>query len=60
MLKAGGDPAYMHCIYTQLKLNAANQIPCADTIFDNFEEITGRKPMTWHDFAQKHRAEFDY
>jgi len=60
MLKSGGDPAYMHCIYTQLKLNAANKIPCADATFDNFEEITGRKPMTWRDFAQKHRAEFNY
>lgn len=59
MLKAGGDPAYMHCVYTQLKLNAANAIPCADATFDNFEAITGRKPMTWRDFADKHKAEFD-
>lgn len=48
-----------HCVYTQLKLNAANKIPCADATFDNFEKITGRKPMTWQDFAQKHQA-FDY
>lgn len=60
MLKSGGDPAYMHCVYTQLKLNADNKIPCADATFDNFEEITGCKPMTWRDFAQKHKAEFDY
>lgn len=60
MLKAGGDPAYMHCVYTQLKLNAANVIPCADATFDNFEAITGRKPMTWRDFAYKYKAEFDY
>jgi NAD(P)H dehydrogenase (quinone) len=60
MLKGGGDPAYMHCVYTQLKLNAANQIPCADATFDNFEEITGRKPMTWRDFVDRHKAEFDY
>jgi uncharacterized protein YbjT (DUF2867 family) len=60
MLKGGGDPAYMHCVYSQLKLNAANKIPCADATFDNFEKITGRKPMMWRDFAQKHRAEFDY
>lgn len=60
MLKAGGDPAYMQCVYTQLKLNAASKIPCTDATFDNFEEITGCKPMTWRDFAQKHKAEFDY
>lgn len=60
MLKSGADPAYMHCIYNQLKLSAANNIPCADATFDNFEEITKRKPMTWQDFAQKHQPEFDY
>ncbi|MGL5805839.1 MAG: SDR family oxidoreductase [Xenococcaceae cyanobacterium] len=60
MLSGGGDPAYMNCVYTQLKLNAANKIPCADATFDNFEEITGCKPMTWRDFAQKHKTEFDY
>lgn len=60
MLKSRADSAYMHCIYNQLKLNAANNIPCADATFDNFEEITGLKLMTWQDFAQKHKAEFDY
>lgn len=60
MLKGGGNPAYMHCVYTQLKFNAANAIPCADATFDNFETITGRKPITWRDFAHKYKAEFDY
>lgn len=60
MLKSGADPAYMHCVYIQLKLNAANKIPCADATFDNFEQITGRKPMTWRDFADKHKPKFDY
>ncbi len=60
MLKAGGDSAYMHCVYTQLKLNAAGAIPQADTIFDNFETITGQQPMTWRSFADKYKAEFDY
>lgn len=36
----------MHCVYTQLKLNAANKIPCADATFDNFEAITGQKPKS--------------
>lgn len=60
MLKAGGDPAYLNCVYTQLKLNAANKIPFADATFDNFEEITGRQPMTWRNFADKHKTAFDY
>jgi uncharacterized protein YbjT (DUF2867 family) len=60
MLKAGADPTYINCIYTQFKLNIAGAIPNADATFDNFESITGYKPTTWHEFAAKHRAEFAY
>ena len=60
MLQAGADPAYITCVYNQFKLNIANAIPNADATFDNFEAITGHKPTTWRDFAQKHKAEFDY
>lgn len=59
-LKAGADPAYMNSVYTQFKLNSSGQIPNADATFDNFEAITGRKPTTWREFAQKHRAELAY
>ncbi|MDJ0634267.1 MAG: hypothetical protein QNJ34_13850 [Xenococcaceae cyanobacterium MO_188.B29] len=55
MLKLGAEPAYVHCIYTQFKLNIANKIPDADKTFDNFETITGRKPNTWREFVVKHR-----
>lgn len=60
MLNSGADPAYIHCVYTQFKLNVANAIPNADATFDNFEAIMGRKPTTWRDFALKHKADFDY
>lgn len=60
MLKAGGDPAYIRCVYTQFTLNIAGAIPNADATFDNFEAITGRQPTTWREFAAKHRAEFAY
>jgi len=56
-LKAGADVAYMTCVYTQFKLNAADAIPNADATFDNFEPMTGRKPTTWRQFAQKHITE---
>jgi len=56
-LAAGGDPAYMNCVYTQFKLNNEGAIPNADATFDNFEAITGRKPTTWHEFAQQHQAQ---
>lgn len=57
VLDMGADPAYMNCVYTQFKLNAANKIPGTDKTFDNFEAITGRKPTTWKEFAVKVAAE---
>lgn len=59
-LSTGADPAYMNSVYTQFKLNNAGQIPNADATFDNFEAITGCKPTTWYDFAQKHQHELKY
>lgn len=50
--------AYMNCVGTQFELNTADQIPEADATFENFEEITGRKPTTWQAFAQKHKSLF--
>jgi NAD(P)H dehydrogenase (quinone) len=58
-LATGADPAYMTCIYTQFKLNAAGAIPNADATFDNFEAITGRQPTTWREFAQQNKVLID-
>ena len=55
MLAAGADPAYTNCLYTQFKLNNANAIENADAIYNNFEEITGRQPVTWEAFAQSNK-----
>ncbi len=60
VLKAGGDPAYMQCIYHQLKLSIANAIPQADATFNNFEQITGHKPMTWQSLIQQECSSFTY
>ena len=54
-LAGGADPAYMNCVYEQFKLNVEGKIPNAGATFDNFETITGRKPMTWREFVIKHR-----
>ncbi len=59
-LKAGADPAYMNCVYNQFKLNVEGKIPDAGKTFDNFEAITGKKPMTWREFIVKHREELTY
>ncbi|MDJ0589829.1 MAG: SDR family oxidoreductase [Pleurocapsa sp. MO_226.B13] len=60
MLKFGAETAYIHCVYTQFKLNIANQIPDADRTFDNFEAITGHKPTSWREFVAKHQEELMY
>lgn len=60
MLQFGAEPAYIHCVYTQFKLNIANQIPNADATFDNFEAITGRKPTSWQEFVAKNREQLQY
>ncbi|MEL6928666.1 MAG: NmrA family NAD(P)-binding protein [Cyanobacteria bacterium J06600_6] len=63
-LQAGTDGiypnAYMNCVYTQFELNVADRIPEADTTFDNFEAIIGRKPNTWKDFAVNYRQQLTY
>lgn len=60
VLKAGGDPAYMHCVYNQLKMNIANAIPDANATFDNFEQVTGRQPITWRSLVQQNPSLFSY
>ena len=60
MLKAGADPAYTRCVYTQFTLNMAGAIPNADATFNNFEAITGRKPTTWREFAIIHKNKLIY
>lgn len=57
---SGADPAYMNSVYTQFQLNTAGRIINADATFENFEAITGRKPTTWREFAQKQRHELKY
>jgi NAD(P)H dehydrogenase (quinone) len=59
-LASGADAAYMTCVYTQFKLNAAGKIPNADATFDNFKSITGREPMTWKEFVQQRRNTLGY
>lgn len=55
-IESGADPAYMHCVYTQFKLDAAGKIPGAGTIFDNFEQIVGRPPVKWEAFAAREQS----
>jgi hypothetical protein len=60
MKKAGAEMAYMGCVYEHWKRYAAGTIPGADDTFDNFPGITGRQPVRWPDFIERHKAELDY
>lgn len=57
---AGAEMAYMNCVYDHWKRYAAGTIPGADDTFDTFPTITGRQPVRWTEFIEKHKAEFDY
>ena len=58
VLALGADPAYMKCVSDHYFAYAEGRIPEPDRVFDNFETITHRKPVTWRDFAQKHADTF--
>jgi NAD(P)H dehydrogenase (quinone) len=55
---AGADPAYMRCVYQNFVDYKASAIPGQDAVYDNFFELTGRKPTTWAEFAKTHAAAF--
>jgi NAD(P)H dehydrogenase (quinone) len=58
MLAAGADPAYMRCVYHNWIGYRARAIPGQDAVYDNFFELTGRKPTSWVEFAKTHAAAF--
>jgi NAD(P)H dehydrogenase (quinone) len=58
MLAAGADPAYMRCVYQNWLDYASRSIAGQDAVYDNFFELTGRKPTTWAEFAKAHAAAF--
>lgn len=60
MQDSGAEMTYMSCVYNHWKRHAAGTIPNANETFDNFFEITGKKPTKWADFIKKHQAELDY
>jgi uncharacterized protein YbjT (DUF2867 family) len=60
MRAAGAEMAYMACVCDNFKRVAARAIPGVEETFDNFPEITGREPVRWAEFVNKHRAAFTY
>jgi NAD(P)H dehydrogenase (quinone) len=60
VLSAGGEPAYMDCVYDSYRRLSGEGVPGSDETFDNFTPITGRQPNTLADFARKHASRFKY
>lgn len=55
MRAAGAEMAYMSCVHDNFKRLAEGRIPGVEETFDNFVQITGREPVRWPEFVQKHR-----
>jgi hypothetical protein len=56
---AGGEPAYMKCVYECYRDFGAGKL-IGDEIFDNFTFITGRQPKTIEDFIDANADVFRY
>jgi NAD(P)H dehydrogenase (quinone) len=60
VLAAGAEPAYMHCVFDSYRRFTEGDNVGADEVFDNFEKITGRKPGTIAEFANRNSDAFRY
>ena len=58
MERAGSEPAYMRSVYQSHIDAATGAIRDPDPVFDDFPAIVGRPPVTWKEFAVRHRARF--
>jgi NAD(P)H dehydrogenase (quinone) len=59
-LAAGADHAYMHSAYENYALYSEGHAPEEGAPFTVMQSILGRAGTTWAQFADKHRAGFDY
>lgn len=60
MLVLGFDPAYLRCVENVLVRQGDGSLTEAGDTFDNFEELTGRKPTSIRDFVTKHKEFLGY
>ncbi len=59
VLEAGGEPAYMKCVYECYRDFATGKL-IGDEVQDNFQSITGRQPRTLANFIKSNAASFIY
>jgi NAD(P)H dehydrogenase (quinone) len=59
VLEAGGEPAYMKCVYECYRDFAAGSL-IGDEVQNNFQSITGKQPRTLADFIKSNADAFSY
>jgi NAD(P)H dehydrogenase (quinone) len=59
-LKAGAEPVYMKCVENVLRRQGNGTLTEAADTFDNFESITGQKPVMLRDFIKKNKDILSY
>ncbi len=60
VLAAGAEPAYMKCVFDSYT-DLTNGVDIrSDEVFNNFQQLTGRDPLTIADFALRHESRFRY
>jgi NAD(P)H dehydrogenase (quinone) len=59
VLAAGGEPAYMKCVYECYRDFATGKL-IGDEVQSNFQSIVGRQPRTLAEFIEKNSSVFSY
>lgn len=57
LLKQGMNPVYAAGLADAVREIEAGSAPIADAVTDCVERVTGRAPIRWRDFVEKHRSE---
>ncbi|MDP3897827.1 MAG: NmrA family NAD(P)-binding protein [Mesorhizobium sp.] len=57
LLKQGMEPTYATSLAEGVAATEAGDMPLSDAVFDTVEKVTGRKPVTWRDYATARLAE---
>lgn len=55
---AGFDPVYARDVHNDFVRRIEDRHPAAEEVFDDYQRLTGRPPISWRDHALAHRAEY--
>ena len=60
VLAANADASYMRSVFENYSAYTAGTNVGEEKTFDSFSRVTGRQPVLWEEFAQRHRESFAY